>query len=64
MPKSNPECFIPIYKTCPLCDGSGVCYNCRHSGTVRVLIPLDEFADLIGMSSEALHNLKLRLGGN
>jgi len=58
--------YIPIRKTCSICDGSGEreathekysCVNCDGAGTVEVLIPLDEFAKEIDLSEEATHNL-------
>ena len=60
--------YIPIYKTCPDCNGAGGvpilpesdtytrCHTCEQ-GVVRVLIPLDEFAKEIDLSEEATHNL-------
>ncbi len=60
--------YIPIYKTCPVCNGRGDrkanrtnhldgCNNCDTSGLVQVLMPLDEFAKEIDLSEEATHNL-------
>ena len=70
----DPEYFVPFYKTCPICKGTcetetsyyqsvyiGKCDNCGCTGTVKMLIPLDEFADLTDMNEEALHNIKCHL---
>lgn len=73
---SESEYYVPFYKTCPTCNGRGhaevpvspgscffdTCTNCNHTGMVKVLIELEEYADLTGMSEEALHNLKCGLG--
>lgn len=65
--------YIPIYKTCPGCGGSGDleqlimgnpakfrsvdCHICGNTGVVQMLLPLDEFAKEIDLSEEATHNL-------
>jgi len=65
------EYYIPIYKTCPDCKGSGDlmrgffhdpkkcvrCSRCNSLGAVPVLIELEEFADLTDMDEIALLNL-------
>lgn len=67
------EYFIPIYKTCPVCKGTGGhpihedsiwshrCDRCDCTGKVKVLIPLDEFADMTEMTQETILDLKFHL---
>lgn len=73
----DPEYFVPFYKTCPVCHGTGEtevpglhdvtvmekigCHNCSGSGIVQVLIELYEFAHMTDMNEAAFHYLKCAL---
>lgn len=62
---ADTEYFVPFYKICVKCyhdsDLNADCTECKGTGMVKVFIELEEYADLTGMSEEALHNLKCGL---